>query len=68
LVGAIGLQPVVPAKAALKQVITFDSIDVSFPPLIYEDASERMKIASAETISAKTANRFAYGRSRAPHD
>ena len=53
LAGAILLQAVVPATAALTHVITSESFDVGFPTLIYEETPEHMEIAPADTITAQ---------------
>lgn len=48
LAGTIFLHAV-PAAAALKQVIFIETLDAGFPPLIKEDALERLEIAPALT-------------------
>jgi hypothetical protein len=49
LAGIILLQAV-PATAALKQVIIIEPMEAGFPPLIKEDAPERLEIAPALTV------------------
>ena len=49
LAGTIFLQAV-PAAAALKRVIIIDSMEAGFPPLLKEDAPERLEIAPALTV------------------
>lgn len=55
LVGAILLQAVEPATAALKHVIIIEAVDVGFPALIHEETPEHMEIAPADTISVEKA-------------
>jgi hypothetical protein len=44
------LLQIVPATAALKEVIIVKSLDAGFPPLIQEREPERLEIAPALTV------------------
>jgi hypothetical protein len=55
LVGAILLQAVEPATAALKHVIIIESVDVGFPALIHEETPEHMEIAPAISVEKEPA-------------
>lgn len=67
LAGTIFLQAV-PAAAALKQVIFIETLDAGFPPLIKEDAPERLEIAPALTARRELVRERKPAGPRAPRD
>lgn len=67
LSGTIFLQAV-PAAVALKQVIFIETLDAGFPPLIKEDAPERLEIAPALTARRELVRERKPAGPRAPRD